>query len=702
MGRFFFQAARPDAATVAAVALATALPGTLHAGPLSAEELRGIAGQIDRLVERDLQRDGLEPMPLADDPTFLRRAYLGIVGRIPTEAEAREFLESTGGGSGAGGDEDDKRRSRLIDQLTASPGFDSHLFNWTADLLRVQTNNQKHGLGWHVWLRRSLAEDKPWNQLVNEMLSAEGHCVDDPAVGYYLRDRNMQLDNFSNSMQVFLGRQIGCAQCHDHPFDDWSQFDYYQMAAFTGGFNYRSRDADEKLHRLAVDTLPDAPPARAVTERNQPRPGKQEQAQRKRKLQQQRNRNIQQAKRKFRPLFNEFHRNALVDDPRRKLKLPEDYQYPDAEPESAVAPETRFGPRVGGVAAEDRRASFADWVTHRENPYFAKVIANRLWRRTFGHGLHEPVDDWKEDSEPAHPEVLALLEKAMRDVDYDLRQFQRILFHTRIFQRQSDPGEPAMGVAAPVRGPTLRRMSAEQLFDSFLVLRSGDGCDEPTLRHAHRWQHHCEEVHLMLEASTEELVEVSKEVKQADKALRKAQSDLREAQRSLAEATEPEQRKAIRGDIEELRKRVQSLRRERDPLQAFASPDRDRKRENNNRLRASEHPAPFRPGTLVREFGGSDRQTSASRHTTATIPQALALLNDPKTDVIAHSKTRLARQLTKLESPSARLDLLFHTLYARPPSADEAERFGPLTEDPTALRDLTRAMLTSNEFLFIR
>ncbi len=696
MGSGFFQATRLTAglaALAALAALATAgAPAALRAAPLPAAEVREMAARIDQLVERDLHQAGLEPLPLTDDATFLRRAYLGIIGRIPTEAEARRFLEST----------DADRRARLIDELTASPGFDSHLFNWTADLLRVETNNQKHGLGWHVWLRRSLAEDKPWNQLVNEMLAAEGHCVDDPAVGYYLRDRNMQLDNFSNSMQVFLGRQIGCAQCHDHPFDDWSQFDYYRMAAFTGGFNYRSRDADQKLHRLAVDTLPADKPARAVTPRNQPKPGKKEQAQRKRKLQQQRNRNIQQAKRKFRPLFNEFNRNALIDDPRRKLKLPEDYQYSDAEPESAVAPETLFGPRVGGVAPQDRRTSFADWVTHRDNPYFTKVIANRLWRRTFGHGLHEPVDDWKEDSEPAHPEVLALLEKAMRDVDHDLRQFQRILFHTRIFQRQSAAVEPAMGVAAPVQGPTLRRMSAEQLFDSFLVLRSGAGCDEPSTRHGDRWQDYRDQVHRMLEASTDDLVELSKSVKQADEAFRKAQSEIREARQSLADAGSQEQRKSIRQDIERKRKRVQQLNRERDPLRAFASPADDRKGRNNQPLRASEHPAPFRPGTLVREFGGSDRQTSSSRHTIATIPQALALLNDPKTDIIAHPNTRLARQLRKIESPGTRLDLLFHTLYARPPSAAETERFAPYTDDPTALRDLTRAMLTSNEFLFIR
>ena len=92
------------------------------------------------------------------------------------------------------------------------------------------------------------------------MLDSNGHCTTDPAVGYYLRDRNMQLDNFSNTMQVFLGRQIGCAQCHDHPFDDdWTQYEYYQMAAFGGGIEYRSDDAQNVVNRAVGELARENP-----------------------------------------------------------------------------------------------------------------------------------------------------------------------------------------------------------------------------------------------------------------------------------------------------------------------------------------------------------------------------------------------------------------------------------------------------------
>lgn len=231
---------------LASFSLVTISAVSASADILTEKQAIAAAARIDHLLEEDLKEANLKPTGRVDDGIFLRRAYLSIIGRIPTEDEAREFLNNPSS----------DKRTKLIESLTASPGFDSHLFNWTADLLRVQTDQEQFGLGWHVWLRQSLSENKPWDKIVREMLSATGHAADNPAVGYYLRDRNMQLDNFSNSMQVFLGRQIGCAQCHDHPFDDWSQLDYYQMAAFGGGFVYRSDESRQAKQRVVSETQP--------------------------------------------------------------------------------------------------------------------------------------------------------------------------------------------------------------------------------------------------------------------------------------------------------------------------------------------------------------------------------------------------------------------------------------------------------------
>ena len=204
-------------------ALALVGPGILSEAapskPLSLSEVLQAAAKIDQLLEADLRTRKLQPLPIVAEDTFVRRSYLNIVGRIPTAMEASRFLD----------DKTPDKRTRLIEHLVSSPGYDSSAFNYFADLLRLQTGEEQYGLGWHVWLRNSLASDKPWNKIVHEMLSAEGHASKNPAVGYYLRDRGMLLDNVSNTVQVFLGHQIGCAQCHDHPFDSWTQMEYYEI-----------------------------------------------------------------------------------------------------------------------------------------------------------------------------------------------------------------------------------------------------------------------------------------------------------------------------------------------------------------------------------------------------------------------------------------------------------------------------------------
>ncbi|BCX47520.1 hypothetical protein HAHE_14280 [Haloferula helveola] len=677
------------------------------AKPLPEKTVRQAAAKIDQLLEQDLKTAGLKPTARIDDATFLRRAYLGIIGRIPSHDEATRFLS----------DKSADKRHALIDELVASPGFDSHLFNWTADLLRVQTSQEQFGLGWHVWLRKSLAEDKPWDDMVREMLGSEGHTVSDPAVGYYLRDRNMQLDNFSNTMQVFLGRQIGCAQCHDHPFDDWSQYEYYQMAAFGGGFQYRSQEAEKTVRNLSMTILEkdqkkkaapkaDFAPANKAAEAKakaakmkaeREKKARAMRAERERKQQMQRK--LQTLSRQFRPLFKDFAKNALHDNPSVALTLPEDYQYSDAKPGSVVSAETLFGRRLKDVAPEERRQLFAEWVSSPENPYFTKVIANRMWQRTFGHGLVDPVDDWDEDSETLHPEVLAYLETTMKGVDYDLRQFLRILFHTRLFERECLTEEPAMGLPLAFRGPALTRMSAEQIYDSFLVLTRGKVNDAPTQAFERKWDDYRKKVSDLLNAPARDMVILAESARAGEELRREAQSEQRAAQKKLAEAKTEEQRRQAQRELAKIREKVQEARMMAEPVMRYTRVGNGKR---DSGLRASEHPTPFRAGTLVREFGGSDRETPSSAHTTATVPQALALLNDYQMDVFRGKGSSLGRNIEAIKSPEKRIETLFITLYATPPTEEEIERYSKFAEDRIALRDLARAMLTSNRFLFIQ
>ncbi len=146
-----------------------------------------------------------------------------------------------------------QKRARLIDQLLNSPGYASHFYNYWTDVLRVTERlaNNVPGRPYAEWIKVCLETNKPYDKMVYEMLTAEGKIFENPAAGYILRDSGMPLDAMNNTVRIFLGTQIGCAQCHDHPFDRWKQKEFYQMAAFTAGTQTRrggtrSQDGQER------------------------------------------------------------------------------------------------------------------------------------------------------------------------------------------------------------------------------------------------------------------------------------------------------------------------------------------------------------------------------------------------------------------------------------------------------------------------
>ena len=161
-------------------------------------------------------------------------AVSDVIGRIPTGDELKRFHAETR----------EDRRARLIDELLKSPGHESHMFNWLADMLRLKDDYYRIGKTWtfHTWLKSQLRENRPWDELVHDMLTAEGRLGENGATAYLLRDASMPLDSLSNTLTIFLGANIGCAQCHDHPLAEWTQRDFYEMAAFFGSTAFERVD----------------------------------------------------------------------------------------------------------------------------------------------------------------------------------------------------------------------------------------------------------------------------------------------------------------------------------------------------------------------------------------------------------------------------------------------------------------------------
>jgi len=202
---------------------------------------------IDKLVDEKLDKLRIVPSGLCSDEDFIRRVFIDIVGSLPTPPERESFLTST----------DEKKREVLVDQLLTRKEFtEMWVMKW-AELLQIRTfqngGNQvsyKAALGYYNWLRERIAANMPFNELVRQLLSAEGGTFDNPATNYFqLESETLKLTE--NVAQVFMGTRIQCAQCHNHPFDRWTMDDYYGFAAFFA--QVKRKPAEDPRERIVFD-----------------------------------------------------------------------------------------------------------------------------------------------------------------------------------------------------------------------------------------------------------------------------------------------------------------------------------------------------------------------------------------------------------------------------------------------------------------
>ena len=397
------------------------------------------ADVIDALLARDWAANNLTPNAPADDSVFMRRIYLDVVGRIPTSREAEEFQASR----------EEGRRAALIDKLLDSEGYVQNYFHYWADVLRVQSKGQRTGPAYVHFVKDALRSNKPYHMFVREMVAGDGKAWSDGAIGYYTRDRGMPLDNMASTVRVFLGTRIECAQCHNHPFDKWTQRQFYEMAAFTSGVEIRDfggsftggisdllRDQD-----MAIRTTfkhPEWPKYTATEADRLTYWAEVEKVGRARRAAEE---YLLQAERLYNQAMSEprgFGRYPKVTfDEKRKVTLPPDYKYDDAKPKSVVEAAAMMGHAFTPLPGETRVQAYARWLANPENDRFNKVVVNRLWKKSFGLALIEPLDDLTDTTVAVNPELLSHLEKLMVSLNYDMKAYLRILFNTSTYQRQA-------------------------------------------------------------------------------------------------------------------------------------------------------------------------------------------------------------------------------------------------------------------------
>ncbi len=634
---------------------------------LSGASLKGHVESIDTMISAAMKENGTVANPRTSDQVFLRRVYLDIVGRIPSLDEATAFL---------GGTSATKRRD-LIDDLLSSEGHVSREFNYWADLLRIQSRMRNApGTPYLDWIKAAVRENKPYDDMVRELITAEGYIWDNGAAGYYLRDAGMPLDHMANTFQVFLGTQLVCAQCHDHPYDEFTQIDYYQQAAYIYGVKTNDREIAKEYRKLNRKKTGDgiSPETKRV------------------------------ARNMIRPL------RYRVNETKSKLRLPDDYQYDDAKPKSVVEPDTIFGDPIELSRGDSPRDSYAKWLTSSDNPRFATVIANRLWKRVMGVGIIEPVDDLSDGYSASHPGLMEYLAQLVIDLDFDLNEYLRVLYNTKTYQRSAATEEWAKGDPYFFEGPLLRRMSAEQLWDSVVGLVVAD-VDHRKGKPSQRQRYG--QAKDLVGMDADDILKVAEKqavIEKRSKELRAEQQEIRKqlkkAGKSRNNLTVQQLKRRQTKISKELRQVSGSSRYGRSAGRKQGSENKDPRWEGipSELVRASEIQSPAPSKHFLRQFGQSDRETIENANDEANVPQILTLLNGPIYTMLRKPNSVFQEMFEQSSNAAELLDALYLSILSRLPSPDERAMLLPaLQSNPLqGSNDLTWALLNTRQFAFIQ
>ncbi|TDU81900.1 cytochrome c [Prosthecobacter fusiformis] len=646
-------------------------PLEITSAPLIEKETLKLAAQVDQLVTKHHQAKGTKTNSPTNDETFVRRVYLDVAGRIPSLEESTHFLEST----------DSQKRALLINQLLAGEGYVSHTFNWKADKLRIapqQINGQPKWL-YDAWVKDSIRSGMPYDEFVRQLLTAKGYLWQTGAVGFYLRDLGMPLDHMSNMTRIFLGTRIECAQCHDHPLEPVTQKDFFQMAAYTYGvtnLGSSSGYADANVRQW--------PEIKTRMEEMGPDEA----------LRQGVSRTISYLKR-------------LTADSTKQLRFPKDYAYDTSARGKKVEPRTLFGDEAP-ASMEDRRQVFASWMTSPRNPRFATNIANLLWKRVMGAGLVEPVDSLSAISRSEHGDLLEFLTKTMIGLKFDERAFLAVILNTQLYQSDADRETPETGAAFALRGPLLRRLSAEQVWDSYLTLLAEDIDERKGLRRYDHSDLDKERLLKLTDMTPDQVlerarVEMDYRIKHRAHLQRLTeQSAERKTARNKGDAALERrlqtQHRAENARFEEMAASVQMsgfyYAKETDPRWSKLP---------HYMLRASETPLPLPMGHFLRQFGQSDRREIDAFKTAPNTTHSLALMNGELTSKVLDGDSFLRSQLRPVQDAAQRTQLIYRAILVRSADTEELEQLAALTQESTTPEDdLIWSLLNSPEFLFIQ
>ncbi|HVW02931.1 MAG TPA: DUF1549 and DUF1553 domain-containing protein [Planctomycetaceae bacterium] len=351
---------------------------------------------IDDHVWKKLERLRITPSEPCADHTFLRRAYIDIIGRAPTADEARAFLDNTS----------TDRRVALVDHLLAQPEFAEHWANKWADLLRPNAYRVgiKAVFNLDTWIRDQFRKDVPYDQFVRELLTAQGSTFNNGAVVLF-RDRREPDELTTIVSQLFLGVRLECAKCHHHPFEVYGQDDFYSFASYFA-----------RLGRKGTGLSPPISGSEEI-------------------------------------VFTA--ESGSVSHPLTGQTL---------------SPRPLFGTAPEIPAGGDPRVALAAWITSDQNPYFPRVMTNRVWADLMGRGLVEPVDDLRATNPPSNEALLNALADDFRGHGYNIKHLIRTITTSYVYGLSSIPNDRNAVDGQNYSRHYRQRLRAEVLLDSVVQI----------------------------------------------------------------------------------------------------------------------------------------------------------------------------------------------------------------------------------------
>jgi hypothetical protein len=426
--------------------------------------------------------------------------------------------------------------------------------------------------------------------------------------------------------------------CHNHPFDKWTQKEFYELTAFTSGIGQvRINERNKVVGQLN----------RIIRETASPNSG----------------------------VFNNWRNQVrdslsigLESNGTGVIKLPKDFAEDDGNPGDKVMAKAIFTPKpIFDVKAKDpkSRLIFAEWLTSEDNPRFTTMIANRLWKHVFGAGLIEPIDTMMDDTVPANPILMKYLERLMVSVDYDMKEYIRILVNTRLFNRQAIREDFKSLEEYPFAGPMVRRMTGEQLWDSLVTLVYSD-IDESSRIYLHSQQDYSVIYDRYKDMTAEEIYTDFEKLVEAEPGNR---NFLQVIQKTTGSKPPPK-------------------------------PIKDR-----NLVRSSYLQSPAPGGHLIRQFGGSDKEQIDNSNSEPNTTQVLNLLNGfVEKNILANKNADFIISMKDEKSKAKQVEDVFLSILGRKPNSRELNDLKPFLDDadPNSYKHVAWILLNSHEFMFVQ